>query len=104
MIRIVVLGSGGAVPSPERNLCSIAMRYFGEVYLFDCAEGSQRQMMKYGISYAKVKAIFLSHLHEDHILGIPGLINTLKMIGYFEKKEVEKLKNLRTGRHTEAHQ
>jgi len=84
MIRIVVLGSGGAVPAPDRALPSIAMRYEGDVYLFDCAEGTQRQMMKYGISYAKVKAIFISHLHGDHIFGIPGLVHTLKLI---EKKD-----------------
>lgn len=83
-IRLVVLGSGGSVPSPERNVCSIAMRYEGDVYLFDCGEGTQRQMMKYGISYAKVKAIFVSHLHGDHIFGIPGLLHTLRMI---ERKE-----------------
>ncbi|MEM2974489.1 MAG: ribonuclease Z [Candidatus Micrarchaeia archaeon] len=79
MIRIVILGSGGAVPAPDRNLTSIAMRYEGDVYLFDCAEGTQRQMMKYGISYAKVKAIFISHLHGDHIFGIPGLVETLRL-------------------------
>jgi ribonuclease Z len=84
MIRIVVLGSGGAVPSPVRNLPSIALRYMGNVYLFDCAEGTQRQMMRYKISYAKVKCIFISHLHPDHILGIPGLVYTLKMM---ERKE-----------------
>ena len=50
MIRIVVLGSGATVPSPERNMPSVAMRYNGDVYLFDCGEGTQRQMMKYGIS------------------------------------------------------
>jgi len=88
MMRIVVLGSGGAVPAPDRNLPAIAMRYEGDVYLFDCGEGSQRQMMKYGISYAKVKAIFLSHLHPDHTLGIPGLMYTLKMIERKEKLTV----------------
>ena len=88
MIKIVVLGSGGAVPSPDRNLCSIGLRYFGNVYLFDCAEGTQRQMMKYNLSYAKVKTIFLSHLHEDHILGIPGLMFTLKMIERKEKCQI----------------
>lgn len=87
-MRIVVLGSGGAVPAPDRNLPSIAMRYEGDVYLFDCAEGSQRQMMKFGISYAKVKTIFLSHLHPDHTLGIPGLMYTLKMIQRKEKLTV----------------
>ncbi|MFH8119599.1 MAG: ribonuclease Z [Candidatus Aenigmatarchaeota archaeon] len=85
MIRVVVLGSGGAVPSPIRNLPSIAIRYMGNVYLFDCAEGTQRQMMKYKISYGKVKGIFISHLHPDHILGIPGLVYTLKMIGRKEE-------------------
>ena len=78
-LRLVVLGSGAAVPSPERNLTSVAMRYEGDVYLFDCGEGTQRQMMKCGISYAKVKAIFLSHLHGDHIFGIPGLVFTLRL-------------------------
>ncbi|VVB73475.1 Ribonuclease Z [uncultured archaeon] len=78
-LRLVVLGSGAAVPSPERSLTSVAMRYEGDVYLFDCGEGAQRQMMKCGISYAKVKAIFLSHLHGDHIFGIPGLVYTLRI-------------------------
>jgi ribonuclease Z len=79
MIKIVILGSGGAVPSPARSLPSIGMRYFGEVYLFDCGEGTQRQMMIYGLSYARVKMIFLTHLHADHFLGIGGLMQTLKM-------------------------
>ena len=78
-LRLVVLGSGAAVPSPERNLTSVAMRYEGDVYLFDCGEGTQRQMMKCGISYSKVKAMFLSHLHGDHIFGIPGLVYTLRL-------------------------
>ena len=79
MMRIVVLGSGAAVPSPERGLTSIALRYEGDVFLFDCGEGTQRQMMKYKISYSKIKMIFLSHLHGDHIFGIPGLFHTLSI-------------------------
>lgn len=79
MMKIVILGSGGAVPSPARSLPSVGIRYFGEVYLFDCGEGTQRQMMIYGLSYARVKMIFLTHLHADHFLGIAGLMQTLKM-------------------------
>jgi ribonuclease Z len=84
MLRFVVLGSGSAVPSPERNLCSIAMKIEGDVYLIDCGEGTQRQMMKLGISYGKVKMIMITHLHGDHIYGIPGLVYTLKQA---ERKE-----------------
>ncbi|MCX6775601.1 MAG: ribonuclease Z [Candidatus Micrarchaeota archaeon] len=79
MMKIVILGSGGAVPSPARSLPSIGIRYFGEVYLFDCGEGTQRQMMIHGMSYSRVKMIFLTHLHADHFLGIAGLMQTLKM-------------------------
>ncbi|MFH1447478.1 MAG: ribonuclease Z [Candidatus Micrarchaeota archaeon] len=81
MIRIVVLGSGGSLPSVERGTSSVAVKYSGDVYLFDCGEGTQRQMMKFGMSYAKVKAVFITHLHADHILGLPGLIETLVLIG-----------------------
>ncbi|VVB66120.1 Ribonuclease Z [Candidatus Gugararchaeum adminiculabundum] len=87
-MRIVVLGSGGAVPSPERNLSGISLHYEGDVYLFDCGEGTQRQMMKFGSSYAKVKAVFISHLHLDHWLGLIGMIETLRLNGRTEKLEI----------------
>jgi ribonuclease Z len=79
MMKIVILGSGGAVPSPQRSLPSVGIRYFGDVYLFDCGEGTQRQMMIHRLSYSKVKMIFLTHLHADHYIGIAGLMQTLKM-------------------------
>lgn len=81
MIRVVILGSGGSLPSVERGTSSVAIKHAGDVYLFDCGEGTQRQMMRFGVSYAKVKAIFVSHLHADHFLGIPGLVETLALIG-----------------------
>ncbi len=88
MIRVVVLGSGGSLPSVQRGTSSVAIKHAGEVYLFDCGEGTQRQMMRFGISYAKVKAIFVTHLHADHYLGIPGLVETLGLIGRNEPLEV----------------
>jgi len=81
MMRIVVLGSGGSLPSVERNPMAIAIRFEGNVYLMDCGEGTQRQMMKCKMSYAKTKAIFITHLHADHYLGVLGLIETLGLIG-----------------------
>lgn len=81
MMRIVVLGSAAAMPSPFRNPSSIGIRFGGNVYLMDCGEGTQRQLMRFGLSYSKVKSIFISHLHADHILGIPGLVYTLSLSG-----------------------
>jgi len=79
MFKIAFLGTAASTPSIERNLPSIALVREGAVYLFDCGEGTQRQMLKFGISYAKVCAIFLSHLHLDHALGIFGLSQTIKL-------------------------
>jgi ribonuclease Z len=84
MIRVVILGSGASLPSVQRGTSSIAIKHSGDIYLFDCGEGTQRQMMRFNASYAKVKAIFLSHLHADHILGIAGLVETLALIGRTE--------------------
>lgn len=81
MLKLVILGSSAAVPSVERSLSSVGLKFDGSVYLFDCGEGTQRQMMKSGLSYAKVKCIFISHSHADHIVGIAGLAQTLDLIG-----------------------
>src|SRR3989344_9073503 len=80
MIRVVMLGTSASVPSVRRNLSSTGLRYAGAVYLFDCGEGTQRQMMKYRLSYAKTRARFITHLHADQYLGIAGLCHTLNMI------------------------
>ncbi|MFA6530140.1 MAG: ribonuclease Z [Candidatus Micrarchaeia archaeon] len=78
MMKITFLGTSGAVPSVERGMPAIAV-HAKELFLFDCGEGTQRQMMKYKVGYGSVKAIFISHLHLDHFLGIYGLLETLKL-------------------------
>ncbi len=80
MIRLVVLGTSGSMPSPSSPPSCFAIKW-GGVYLFDCCEGAQRQMMKYGVSFAGVNAIFISHLHADHFLGIFGLVHSLNFTG-----------------------
>ncbi|MBI5158901.1 ribonuclease Z [Candidatus Micrarchaeota archaeon] len=87
-IRVVFLGTSAAVPSPKRNSFGIALRFDGDVFLFDCGEGSQRQLMKYKMSYSKTKAVFVSHLHPDHLMGIPGLVFTLDLNGRKEPLHV----------------
>jgi len=78
-LRLFFLGSGCSAPTKKRNLTSIAMQFHGNVFLFDCAEGTQQQMMRAGVSYMKIDAIFFSHFHADHFLGLPGLLATMNM-------------------------
>ena len=85
MFEVTFLGTSAAVPTIQRNLLAIAVRRDGDIFLLDCAEGTQRQMMKFGLSYMKVKAIFITHLHLDHFLGVFGLVETMRMNGRKDK-------------------
>ena len=74
------LGTAASRPTVERNVVSLAVMREGETFLFDCGEGTQRQMMRYGISF-NVDDIFLSHFHADHWLGVLGLMQTMGLQG-----------------------
>ncbi len=80
-IKVVFLGTSASVPTKDRNLSSVAMRFEGEWFLFDAPEGVQRQMVAAGISYLKINHIFISHFHADHILGLGGLLATMNIHG-----------------------
>lgn len=80
-MEIIFLGTSSAVPTKYRNHASIALKAFGEIFLFDCGEGTQRQMINSKISPLKINHIFISHLHGDHILGLPGLIQSMGFKG-----------------------
>jgi len=77
--RFVVLGSGAASPAPERALPAHYFEYEGVGALLDCGEGTQFQLMKAKISFSRIKVVFVSHLHGDHVLGLPGLLQTMAM-------------------------
>ncbi|HUR00114.1 MAG TPA: ribonuclease Z [Gemmatimonadaceae bacterium] len=74
------LGTSASRPTVERNVSSLAVVREGETLMFDCGEGTQRQMMRYGISFALCD-IFFTHMHADHMLGLTGLIRTLALQG-----------------------
>ncbi len=78
-IRITFLGTSNAIPTKEKNHTSILLSYKGENILIDCGEGTQRQFKFAGISPHKITKILLTHWHGDHILGLPGLFQTLAM-------------------------
>ena len=82
MIDIIFLGTGSSVPTLRRNHPAILLKYKAETMLFDCGEGTQKQFRKAGISPMSVKRIFITHWHGDHILGLPGLLQTLVLNGY----------------------
>ncbi|MEM3791357.1 MAG: ribonuclease Z [Candidatus Micrarchaeaceae archaeon] len=78
-INVILLGSSGSVPTIGRSLPSVAVIYDGDVLVFDCGEGAQRQMIKYKVNVSKIKAIFLTHAHGDHVIGLAGLIRTMSL-------------------------
>lgn len=84
-MEIIFLGTSSAVHSYTRNHPAIILKAFGETMLFDCGEGTQRQLIFAKVSPMKISKIFLSHYHGDHILGLPGLLQSMNFRGR-EKK------------------
>ncbi|MGO3732723.1 MAG: ribonuclease Z [Vagococcus sp.] len=88
---IQFLGTGAGVPSKQRNVTSIALKLLDErnaVWLFDCGEGSQQQILHTAIRPRKIEKIFITHLHGDHIFGLPGLISSRSFQGGDDTLEI----------------
>ena len=87
-MEITFLGTSSAVPSKHRNHTAIVLKHFGEVMLFDCGEGTQRQLTYAKISPMKIDKIFITHYHGDHILGLAGLIQSMGFRGRSEDLDI----------------
>lgn len=76
-----ILGCGSALPTTKHNASSQVINLRDKLYMIDCGEGTQLQMRKMKIKFSRLNHIFISHLHGDHSLGLPGLVSTLGMLG-----------------------
>lgn len=78
-MEILFLGTSAAVPSKEHSTSCIAVRSGSDIILLDCGEGSQRQLMLSPFSFMKVRAVLVTHMHGDHVFGLPGLLQTMSL-------------------------
>ena len=76
-MELTFLGTSSGSPSFTRNVSSYALRLTDEIWLFDCGEATQHQLMRSNLRYSKITRIFITHMHGDHIFGLPGLICAL---------------------------
>jgi ribonuclease Z len=80
-LDVVFLGTSGSTPTAQRALAATLVRRGGERLLFDCAEGTQRQLLRCDVGLAELEEIFLTHFHADHYLGLPGMLKTYSLRG-----------------------
>src|SRR2546429_2147994 len=87
-LDLVFLGTAGSMPTAQRAPAALLVRRGGERLLFDCAEGTQRQLLRSSVGLVELREIFVTHFHADHILGLPGLFKTFSLRGRERPLEV----------------
>jgi ribonuclease Z len=87
-VKLIFLGTAGSFPTSHRSLPAIAIQQAHTLCLFDCGEGLQRQIFTAGIKFRHTLKIFVTHLHGDHILGLPGLLQTMSLLNLDKPVEV----------------
>ena len=87
-MKVTFLGTGGSVPTKKRNLPSLAVRTNGSLVMFDCGEGTQKQFLIAKLGFNREMRILISHMHADHILGIPGILHSMSFMGRSRDLEI----------------
>jgi ribonuclease Z len=80
-LDLVFLGTSGSVPTAQRGPSALLLRRGGERLLFDCGEGTQRQLLRSSVGLIELREVFVSHFHADHYLGLPGMLKTFALRG-----------------------
>ena len=99
-LEITWLGTSSGAPTFSRNVSATAVRTKDEVWLFDCGEATQHQMMRCGVKLSKISRIFITHMHGDHIFGLPGLLCAISACRSetYKQKDEKKKRNGNNGR------
>ncbi|MBU0763075.1 MAG: ribonuclease Z [Candidatus Altiarchaeota archaeon] len=84
-MEVTFLGTSGCIPTEKRGLSALHLDYLGEHMLFDCGEGTQRQMRIAGLNFMNLKNIYITHLHADHFLGLGGMMQSMD---FLERKDI----------------
>jgi len=87
-LHVIFLGTAGSVPTPKRNLPAILIKREDEHIMFDCGESVQRQMIKARAGFHKKMKVLITHMHGDHVLGLPGLLQTMALLNRERKLEI----------------
>ena len=80
-MKVTILGNNSALPAFGRHPTAQVVSVYGDDLLIDCGEGTQVQMQRFGFRWRKTQHIFISHMHGDHYFGLPGLINSMSLLG-----------------------
>jgi ribonuclease Z len=87
-LEVIFLGTAASIPTVARALPSVVVKRKDEILMFDCGEGVQRQMIKAKVGFHKKMKIFVSHMHGDHVLGLPGILQTMSLLDRTRKLEI----------------
>ena len=79
-LTLTFLGTGASIPTPTRGVSSCYLQKGSTGFLFDCGEGTQLKLQQAGIALVKIRYILISHLHGDHLFGLPGLLSTMQLL------------------------
>ena len=87
-LQVIFLGTAASIPTVERALPSVVVKRKNELFMFDCGEGAQRQMIKARVGFHKKMKVFVTHMHGDHVLGLPGLLQSMSLLDRTRKLEI----------------